>query len=158
MIQKKEYVLAVHEAAHAVAAAAAKCRFKKVTINSDNDYAGFLETHGQQLSLQDSCLITLAGIGAESLLIKSPIEVLIDFYHKQPREGEFLNDVHAITQSLENLHPRERGPFMQWIKVRTIVSLEARWKYVLRVAERLQAKKTLTEDEVYQLLPLPKPK
>ena len=158
---------AYHEAGHAVAAAVLEIPFLSVTIIPGDGFSGYLSwvPHGTRITLEEflkRMVVTESGGRATDMLTNGRHTI----EEWQPdgslrlwgtgNTGDIENNVERI-KTLASHYGLECGLefTFQMLNLYTVASTKllcSHWPAVIRVAEKLLERKTLTEDEVHELM------
>lgn len=143
-----------HEAGHAVMATFLGRDFDYITIVPDGGAAGYLqpkENDAVKSFWELVCLveINLAGGVAQARYAKKKVDDVLPHM-----SGDMQNIIEMLRANAHIISHHEAPAFMEWLMKRTEQHVEERWKFIGRVAVKLHEKKTLTCQEVKDIVGL----
>jgi hypothetical protein len=150
MIPKKtrdQYTIAIHEAGHALVALIYGVPFDKISLIADG---GEVQFNGRYAEFPANAQIHMAGTIAE-LIHEKKIGTFLENGGVLigGTDGEHLRD--AMKKNIED--DDEAIPLFSWLFVRTAKQLMRRWPYVLKLANELIKKGTLSYKECLAMIP-----
>jgi hypothetical protein len=156
---KKEQCTAYHEAGHAVAAFFLRQKIRDVTILETSDYRGRcrLRTNCRHGRSTDKVFADIKIRYAGELALKRFAPASFRQWHVSsgPFGGDRDRDI-IIDLALKQTDEAGVPLLLKWLEHGAKNLVDARWEHICAVAEALLKRKTLSGDEVFEIIvPLP---
>lgn len=139
-----------HEAAHAAMCMSLGIPFKKVTIIPNGNLRGHVDAAGHEIrglwQLVGAIECIMAGPVAVANIKKEPIS--IQKFSDSDRKGI----TRLLNENEKTISKAEAADFMSWVFTRTKKHLAERWASVERIAQALEATRTLSYLECKELM------